>query len=76
MPVPRCPVCGSEADDLSQRETRAALQSMDKPDAELVICHCTQSHRFVVSLVEIADGAEYEAGGAVPDAPFPSSEAA
>jgi hypothetical protein len=76
MPVPRCPVCGCDADDLSQRETRAAPQSPDKSEAAVVICHCTQSHRFVVSLVEIADGAEYEASGMVPDAPFPSSNAA
>jgi hypothetical protein len=68
MPVPRCPVCGCDADS-SQLETLAALQSMDKSDAEFVICHCIQSHRFVVSLVEIAGGAEQEASG-VPSAVF------
>ena len=50
MPVPRCPVCGHEAVDLSQQETHSAQQSMDKSDAEVVICHCKESHRFVVSL--------------------------
>lgn len=75
MPVPRCPVCGCDADDLSQQETLVAPPSMDKPDAELVICHCTQSHRFVVSLVEIAGGVEYEAN-AVPDVRFASSRVA
>jgi hypothetical protein len=75
MPVPRCPVCGCDAGELSQRETRAAPQPMDKPDAEVVICHCTQSHRFVVSRMEIADGVGCEAS-AVPDARVDSSRAA
>ena len=57
MPVPRCPVCGCEADS-SQRETFAAPQSLEESDAEVVICHCIQSHRFVISLVEIAGGVE------------------
>jgi hypothetical protein len=61
MPVPRCPVCGCGTADLSQQETLAVSQSMNKSDAEIVICHCLQSHRFVVSLVEIAAGVEYEA---------------
>jgi hypothetical protein len=42
---------------------------MEMPDVEVVICHCTQSHRFVVSLVEITDGSGYEAG-AVANARF------
>jgi hypothetical protein len=50
MPVLRCPVCGSEAPDLNQQKTRAAPQSVDKSDAGVVICHCIESHRFVVSL--------------------------
>jgi hypothetical protein len=75
MPVPRCPVCGCDAADLSQQETLAAPQSMDKPDAEFVICHCIQSHRFVVSVVEITGGVEYQAC-AVPTARFPSSKVA
>jgi hypothetical protein len=64
MSVPRCPVCGCDADS-SQQETLAAPQSVDKSDAEIVICHCIQSHRFVVSQVEIAGGVEYAAGAVV-----------
>ena len=75
MPVPRCLVCGCDADDLSQQETLAALQAKDKSDAEVVICHCIQSHRFVVSLVEIAGGVGYEAS-AGPNARFVPSKAA
>jgi hypothetical protein len=67
MPVPRCPICGCEADDLSQQETLAAPQSVDKSDAKVLICHCVQSHRFVVSVVETAGGVEYQVS-AVPKA--------
>jgi hypothetical protein len=52
MPVLRCPLCGCEALDFTQPKTLAALQSLDKSDAEVVICHCMESHRFVVSLHE------------------------
>jgi hypothetical protein len=52
MSVPRCPVCGCEAADLSQQETDAAAQSVEKSHAEFVVCHCVESHRFVVSLEE------------------------
>ena len=67
MPVLRCPVCGCEALDLSQPKTLAAPQSVDKSDAKVLICHCVQSHRFVVSVAEIAGGVEYQAS-AVPNA--------
>jgi hypothetical protein len=50
MPVLRCPICGCEASDLSQLQTLAAPQSVDESDAEVVICHCMESHRFLVSL--------------------------
>jgi hypothetical protein len=62
MPVPRCPVCGCEAVDLSQQDTHSALQSMNKSTAEIVICHCLENHRFVVSLKERAS-VESELGG-------------
>jgi hypothetical protein len=75
MPVPRCPVCGCDAADLSQQESLAAPPSMDKSDAEVVICHCMQSHRFVVSLAEIAGGAECQADS-VPNVRFASSKVA
>jgi hypothetical protein len=54
MPIPRCPVCGCEAVDLSEPDTRSAPQSMNKSGAEIVICHCLENHRFVVSLNERA----------------------
>jgi hypothetical protein len=75
MPVPRCPVCGCDAADLTQQETLAAPRSMDQSDAEVVICHCMQSHRFVVSLAEIAGEVECHAP-AVPNAGFASSKVA
>ena len=52
MPVPRCPICACEAADLSQQRTHLAVQTMEKSDAGVVVCHCIQSHRFVVSLKE------------------------
>ena len=52
MPVLKCPVCGCEAADLSQQQPLAAPQSVDKSEAEVVVCHCIESHRFVVSLDE------------------------
>jgi hypothetical protein len=51
MSVLRCPVCGGEA-AVSPQETDAHARSLEKPDAEIVVCHCVQSHRFVVSLKE------------------------
>ena len=50
MPVPRCPVCDCEAADFSQQEMPTAVPSVEKSDAGVVICHCLESHRFVVSL--------------------------
>ena len=46
----------------SQPKTLAAPQSVDKSDAEVVICHCMESHRFVVSLHEhvLAEGGTSE----------------
>jgi hypothetical protein len=52
MPVPRCPACGGEAADLSEQEMDEAAQSVEKSRAELMVCHCVESHRFVVSLEE------------------------
>jgi hypothetical protein len=52
MPVPRCPVCGGEAADLSEQEMDAAARSVEKSHAELMVCHCVESHRFVVSVEE------------------------
>lgn len=50
MPVPRCPVCDCEAADFSQQEMPREAQSVEKSDTGVVICHCLESHRFVVSL--------------------------
>ena len=52
MPVPRCPICGCEAADLSQPEAHSVAQSTEKSDARVVICHCIENHRFVVPLEE------------------------
>jgi hypothetical protein len=52
MPVPRCPVCGCEAADLSEQGMDAAAQSVEKSHAEIMVCHCVESHRFVVSVEE------------------------
>jgi hypothetical protein len=49
MALPKCPVCGGEAVDLYQRKTHSNRQSTDKSDAEVVVCHCIESHRFVVA---------------------------
>jgi hypothetical protein len=51
MSVLRCPVCGCEV-AVSQQETDADARSLEKSDAEIVVCHCVESHRFVVSLKE------------------------
>lgn len=54
MPVPRCPVCGSEAVDSSQQDTHSVSQTMNESSAKIVICHCSEKHRFVASLKERA----------------------
>ena len=49
MAVPICPVCGCKAVDSSQQKTLSTQQSMGECGAEVVVCHCAESHRFVVS---------------------------
>lgn len=55
MPVPTCPICGCEAADLSRQGTRSVAQSIEKSDAGVVICHCQENHRFVVSVVSLEE---------------------
>ena len=54
MAVPKCPVCGSEAVDFDQQETFSASVEgwVTQGDANIVVCHCAMSHRFLVSLSE------------------------
>jgi hypothetical protein len=51
MAVPKCPVCGSEAVDFDQQETFSASVEgwVTQGDANIVVCHCAMSHRFLVS---------------------------
>ena len=54
MGVLKCPVCGSDAVDLDQQETSSASARgwVTQSDANIVVCHCAMSHRFLVSLSE------------------------
>jgi hypothetical protein len=49
MTLPICPVCGREAVDLYQQKAHSTGQCTDKSNAEVVVCHCIESHRFVVA---------------------------
>ena len=42
----KCPVCDCEV-PLSQQELLFA--PADQPEPEIVVCHCPENHRFVVS---------------------------
>ncbi len=57
MTFPICPVCGREAVDVNQQEIFSAAQSIEKSGVAVLICHCTESHRFVVSPKEIVPAA-------------------
>ena len=47
MAVLKCPVCGSDAVDSDQQET-----TLPTADANIVVCHCSMSHRFLVAVRE------------------------
>ena len=49
MTSPICPVCGREAVDVNQQKAHSTGQFAGKLDAEVVVCHCAESHRFVVA---------------------------
>ena len=49
MTLPMCPICSCEAVDVNKQRAHSTAQSLDKPDAEGVVCYCRESHRFVVS---------------------------
>ena len=46
--VLKCPVCGSDVPS-SQQKLLVALSMINEPEAEVLVCHCPQSHRFVAS---------------------------
>jgi hypothetical protein len=52
MTFPISPLCGREAVDLYQQKTHSTAQSTGKSHAEVVVCYCTESHRFVVAHVD------------------------
>ena len=66
MTLPICPVCGRAAVEVNLQETHAAAQSIDKSGVEVVVCHCTESHRFVVSPNELVQAAGSLRSGNVP----------
>jgi hypothetical protein len=43
-----CPVCGCDVPS-SQQKLLVAFSMMNEPEAEVVVCHCPESHRFVAS---------------------------
>jgi hypothetical protein len=49
MTLPKCPVCGGEVAAYSEQKTLPASQSVLDLDQGAIVCHCTESHRFVVS---------------------------
>ena len=56
MSVPRCPICGCEAANSSQPKTDSAAQYVERPGPRLVVCHCTEGHRFLVMLDDRVPG--------------------
>ena len=46
--VLQCPVCGSDVPS-SRQKSLVALSMINQPEAEVVVCHCPESHRFVAS---------------------------
>jgi hypothetical protein len=49
MNLPKCPICGCEAVELKTKEGLWLSQSVLNSDLGVVVCHCIESHRFVVS---------------------------
>jgi hypothetical protein len=49
MTTLKCPICSCEAIDSSRSEMLSARQPISPTESEVVICHCAESHRFVVS---------------------------
>ena len=46
--VLKCPVCGSDV--LTSRQNLVVARSMtNEAVSEVVVCHCPENHRFVVS---------------------------
>ena len=56
MAVLKCPICGRDAFNSQQYQAAEALAAQDQLAADLVVCHCVQSHRFVVSPKEQDEG--------------------
>jgi len=46
--VLKCPVCGCDV-PLSRQKLLVALSMINQPEAEILVCHCPESHRFVAS---------------------------
>ncbi len=52
MSLPNCPICGREVFDSIQQQGLSASQAEGKTEVQVVVCHCAESHRFLVSLRE------------------------
>ena len=48
--VLKCPICGADALDSSEQQPLASSVPIG-PDA-VIVCHCSENHRFVTSLKE------------------------
>ena len=49
MNLPRCPICGCEAVELKTQEALWTSHSVLNSDLSVIVCHCIESHRFLVS---------------------------
>lgn len=54
MPAPRCPLCNGVAVESGPAEVHAVAVAASNSSNEsgVVVCHCSQSHRFVVSPID------------------------
>jgi hypothetical protein len=54
MTAPKCPLCNGVAVETDSGDRNELQQASIEGQADFVVCHCSESHRFVVAPVEPA----------------------
>jgi hypothetical protein len=57
--VLKCPLCGCDVPPSRQKLIVAPSTTNEAVTAEVVVCHCPENHRFVVSLKDTARKAHH-----------------
>ncbi len=52
MAFPKCPLCGQEALNPVNAEKLSTFDSAPCIEPDLIVCHCLEGHRFVISRKE------------------------